>query len=224
MKISIQIKNYEKFNPRSDSKRPSWFRFENNFFFSQSMFDLSKDERLVWIFLLCYASGKNSGDIIINPLYVSQNTDVDLSCVTKTIDKLEERQCLTITRTDNKSNILCAHATNERTNELIAQNEFEPQEHRDLESLYKQYPRKVGKTRGMKILHSQIKNIKDYQDIELAIKNLVQFVKHEKREKEMIPYFSTFMSQWRDWVNPDPSILGNKTNGKLDFGKSIAND
>lgn len=114
--MEIEILNYEKFNPRGDSKKPSWFRFENNFFFSQSMFDLSNDARLVWIFIICYASQKNAGSIQIDSAYISHHAKVSEKQVEEAVKKLEEKQCLKVIRAtlarDSHGSRTKSHATN----------------------------------------------------------------------------------------------------------------
>jgi len=69
----------------------------------------------------------------------------------------------------------------------------------DFEAPYKLYPRKRGKTPGMKKLQSQIKNDEMYQEFCIAIKNYALEV--EGRTQDGIKYFSTFVSEWKDWVN-----------------------
>jgi hypothetical protein len=70
----------------------------------------------------------------------------------------------------------------------------------DFEALYAKYPHKVGKSPGLKIARAQIKTPEDYAKLEQAIANFSRY--HEKRgtEKNYIPYFKTFMGQWRDWI------------------------
>lgn len=73
----------------------------------------------------------------------------------------------------------------------------------DLAAVYARYPRKKGKTPGLKKLASTIKSLSDEQDAHRA---LDAFIAHHKREgtaAEFIPHFSTWASSWRDWLDPD---------------------
>lgn len=64
----IQIRNWEKYNPRRDYKRPWWFGFNNNFFTDPDFYDFTDKERLFWIYLLCESSRYNKNGI--SPLIV----------------------------------------------------------------------------------------------------------------------------------------------------------
>lgn len=68
---------------------------------------------------------------------------------------------------------------------------------------YEIYPRKLGKTPGIKRLTKDIKNDKDCEDLILASENHARAMKG--RETGFVPYFSTWVSEWRDWINPDSS-------------------
>lgn len=73
----------------------------------------------------------------------------------------------------------------------------------DLERLYQLYPRKMGKTVGMKKAKAQVKTLKDYDDLESAIKRFAAYLRAKGTEPQYIPYFQTFMTSWRDWLDPD---------------------
>lgn len=68
--IKIEITNWKKYNPRHDRKNYSWFRFQNDFFHDQYVFDLTDNQKLLWIFILCEAS-KNNGELTLNVNYTS---------------------------------------------------------------------------------------------------------------------------------------------------------
>jgi len=72
----------------------------------------------------------------------------------------------------------------------------------DLESIYKKYPRKRGKTRGMKKLVKEIKTKKQFENLDRAVLNYSRSV--SKTDPQYILYFSTFASEWEDWVDPEP--------------------
>lgn len=131
-----------------------------------------------------------------------------------------------------------SHATQEQTNcERSANTERTPREHGanlieeykkeedileprksasragpkfDLEALYQLYPRKKGKTPGLKKLSREITSETDYEDLRLAIQNYSLEV--QGRQPEHIAYFSTFVSQWRDWVHPEPDTVSYSIN------------
>lgn len=67
---------------------------------------------------------------------------------------------------------------------------------------YGLYPRKLGKSDGIKKLQ---KDLKTEADCKLFFMALNRFIEHHKKvetEPCYIPYFSTFVSTWRDWLDP----------------------
>jgi len=72
----------------------------------------------------------------------------------------------------------------------------------DLEFLYQQYPRKQGKHRGMKIAKAQIKTDKELEELTIAVNNYSTYCKRSVEDPKFIKHFSTFMSEWRDWIEP----------------------
>lgn len=75
----------------------------------------------------------------------------------------------------------------------------------DFESIYKKYPKKEGKSRGFKILKVQIKTKEDYENIIKAIDNYSIYCSTNIKERKYIKHFSTFMGEWRDWINYEES-------------------
>jgi hypothetical protein len=51
--IYVEIANWDKYNPRTNAKRYSWFRFEAGFFGDEDLRDLSGPHLLVFIYLCC---------------------------------------------------------------------------------------------------------------------------------------------------------------------------
>jgi len=72
----------------------------------------------------------------------------------------------------------------------------------DLEAAYAAYPRKEGKTPGMRAAKAQIKTQSDLCDLVAAISNYKKNLAHKKTEPGFILLWSTFMNQWRDWLDP----------------------
>lgn len=96
----------------------------------------------------------------------------------------------------------------------------------DLESLYRKYPRKQGKSAGLKKLKAAIKSQDDYNQVSTAIDKFIAHHRQAKTEPEYIPFFSTFMSQWTDWTDPETGAVVNFSDVKKEtdwdyiFGKS----
>ncbi len=70
----------------------------------------------------------------------------------------------------------------------------------DLEDAYRLYPRKEGKTPGMKTLARQIKTLADYNAFVAAIE---RYRECDNVKRGFVQKFSTFANQWRDWLDPE---------------------
>jgi len=81
----------------------------------------------------------------------------------------------------------------------------------DVDKLYYEYPRKLGKKRGFKTLLRDIKNEQDYYACGQAILNLKRICEKEHRAPEHIPYFSTFATNWRDYIPEEDFVKRHET-------------
>lgn len=125
--MRIRIVSWEKFNPRKDVKHSSWLRLENNFFSNPKFYKCSTETKLVWIYLLCEASQKQSGEITICPDLISALTKISPSKIESAlIDLMANDQIIDVTRmtrarneddTDAIGKLSYTIPTDERTNE-----------------------------------------------------------------------------------------------------------
>lgn len=67
----------------------------------------------------------------------------------------------------------------------------------DFESLWINYPSKVGKNQAFKFFNSTVRSEKDYEDIKSALEN---YIKSERVIKGFIQNGSTWFNNWRDWI------------------------
>lgn len=67
-----------------------------------------------------------------------------------------------------------------------------------LDLIYQKYPRKEGKSAGYK----RLGQLDDWglECLELAIENYNAHIKKNRIEPKYIKMFSTFVSEWKDWV------------------------
>jgi hypothetical protein len=70
-----------------------------------------------------------------------------------------------------------------------------------LEDAYKGYPRKLGKSPGMKFARANIRTLEKAEQLKNAIWNYRKHLEREKTESKFIMHFSTFMRQWSDWLD-----------------------
>lgn len=78
--------------------------------------------------------------------------------------------------------------------QIIEQKDF------DFEAIYKGFPRKRGKTPGLKTCSKEIKTQEDFDNLKKSVCNFSIAMKKENRAMDRIIYFSTFMNQWRDHI------------------------
>lgn len=86
--VLLKIDNWEQYNPRGDSKYPSWWRCQNNFFFSPTFSELDPEEVCAVIFLMCEVSRKNGSSYRIKTSYMARSARVPQNKVTSALDKL----------------------------------------------------------------------------------------------------------------------------------------
>lgn len=201
--MQLEIKNWEKYNPRNDRTNHVWFRFQNNFFFSDDVFDLDNLSKLVFVYLLCESSKKGSAQIVIS---VSK-----VCAALKTSDK-EFNQLIqnlvnfgVIRRAEaNQKPALCHDLVSLQTDK---QTDITPPQPKvavsnkpvfSFEDVYNHYPRKEGRKAGEKVFKRDIKTEDDYSNLLLAVKNYSALV--TGRDKQYIKQFSTFMNNWRDYL------------------------
>lgn len=72
-----------------------------------------------------------------------------------------------------------------------------------LEECYRAFPRKLGKSQGIKNAQKTIKTSSDIEKLKVAVLKYSEHVKSNKLEPKFIMHFSTFMNQWEDWLEPD---------------------
>ncbi len=67
--------------------------------------------------------------------------------------------------------------------------------------IYQLYPRKIGKTPGIKKLVKEIKSEKDLSDLRSAVENYSRQCRDANTAQQYIKHFSSFVSEWRDWID-----------------------
>ena len=75
----------------------------------------------------------------------------------------------------------------------------------NLEEAYKDYPRKEGKTIGMKRLQPLIKTQSNYDNLVKAISNYKKEMVSREQPTNFIKLFSTFVSEYEDWIDFNPA-------------------
>jgi len=191
--MQLEIISWTDYNPRKDLKSTAWFRLENTFWLNQDFFEFDCQMRMVWIALLSTASQNMNGNIRISPQMIAANLRISQNKVLETIKILEQKQYVHVHVTStSRSRTTTNEQANERTNDICS---F------DFDKLYKLYPRKKGKSRAFQIMKRDITSEVKYELLNRAIKNYADHCKGS--EIQYVKYFSSFMSEWKDWIEVD---------------------
>lgn len=100
---------------------------------------------------------------------------------------------------EGQSSYINYKSTNNHNNN-IAQSPSGDASKFEFETLYKKFPRKEGKSRGLKICHVQIKTLDDFELLKKAIDNYSNYCRAKITNPRFIKHFATFMGEWRDWL------------------------
>lgn len=116
---TVEILNWEKFNPRKDLKATAWFRLQNSLFEDPNFFDWSHSEILFWVYILSLASKKQTGSIRFSDAHAERIGRFKLRDAESSLEKLVELQCIKVTLRgrdiDVTRTLHARHTTNERT-------------------------------------------------------------------------------------------------------------
>lgn len=83
-----------------------------------------------------------------------------------------------------------------------------------LEECYRLYPRKLGKSQGMRSALKTIRSSKDVEDLKKAILKYRAHIERENTLPQYVMYFGTFMNQWTDWLEDDVGVTEALKNDK----------
>lgn len=228
MIVKIKILNWEKHNPKRDQKTYTWLRLQNDIATDKDLYGLSPEQKWVWIVILCEASKKNCGEIEFDLDWLAEIARVKKPHIESLLRLIEEKaiitkslppaaaECRRTTPTYERTN-----DTNERTN-IHADSTSRVRRECDFESIYKKYPRKEGKQKGIAACKAQIRFQEDYDLLSRAVDRYAEHVKKTATEPRYIKHFSTFMGSWRDWLEPDTGTAqpGTGINWGNVFGES----
>ncbi len=212
---TITIINWERYNPRTDTKRPSWFRCENNLLTWAERIGLDNDGILVWIYLKCTASQFNKPSWEYRPAMIAKYANVSIIKVEQAIRTLERAESVRViaddpgeSRTDAVQNLHATELT-ERTEDFERKRIKHPK--LDFEALYKAYPRKLGKAKGIAKLEKTIKTQEQYDQVRKALEKYSRHVITSGTEEKYVQHFSTWVNNWSDWADADAGTVNLKT-------------
>lgn len=197
--LSIKIVNWNKFNPRSDRSISIWFRFENNFFEDQKLWDLTDSQRLLFIFLLCEASKKQSETIKISVSFIAHFRKKTIAQILEELKVLENLGVLhppTGGQLVDKIPATRQDKTEQDKTNNIAQSG-------DFADFWSGFPRKIGKGKVAKAYLREITSGTSHEALCRARDRYRGYLEEHKTESRFIKHGSTFMNEWRDWDDPE---------------------
>ena len=104
MLLTIRIPSWDKFNPRKDRKRHSWFRVENTLFEHPVMYSLDDATILTWLKLCCERSKSSDDDVLLNLELVALVRKISVKTLEKQIGILAQCKLIEITKAENSGN------------------------------------------------------------------------------------------------------------------------
>lgn len=93
---TVEILNWDEYQPRKDIKLSIWFRLQNSFFEDPNFFHFNHSELLFWIYLLSMASKKMNGSIRFSFMHANRVGRFSKEDVESAFQKLEELQCVRV--------------------------------------------------------------------------------------------------------------------------------
>lgn len=115
---------------------------------------------------------------------------------TLTIDAVLPPGDLNVTSTKQQSN----PSLEVRVRDEVRDEERRTKKRFDFEKVYRKFPRREGKSRGMESFETQILTDQDFADLETAVDHYSQLMVLRKSETKHILLWSTFANRWRDYI------------------------
>lgn len=224
---NIKIINQEQYIKRKDLKSIPWVAISSSILEHPDFFDVSGEEFKAFIWILSVSAKCKKDAFLLDINHAVHFTKVSQKNIESCLKKLHGKrlQVLDNTQNDRDTNE-SVRITNESVPNITEQNGTNepcdlPHALSDkqisfelvlrIEQIYSSlYPRKEGKSAGVKKLSKELK-LDDIPDFENAVKNYRSQV--EDQETRFIKHFSSFASCWRDYI----TIENDKKQSKLKY-------
>lgn len=201
--VVITICNWAKFQGRTDVKNASWFKLHHQAFFSPGLMSLSLEEKAVWFYLLCEASrSETRGTFTVNSDISHRVADIGKELLHRTVSKLTKLQMVTSRTLRGRYANVTQTCTREEEKRREEREEKTETTRFEFDEIYQEYPKKVGKGKGIAACQIQIKTLEDFEKLRGAIKRYRDYCQKKGTEEQFVKQFDTFMGCWRDWVDP----------------------
>lgn len=217
--IELEIINWEKYNPRKDIKHPAWFAFNNRMIEDAQFFSFTAEEFKAWIYVLSQASQKNNSNISLVTEHAERVCGIKKRVLLATLEKLEQLRCVRMSvrdpnaRVQNPNTTLQTDTTN-TTNNNAHSDEFA--------EFYSGYPRKIGKSAAKRAYLRCRKAGDGHEDLLLARGRFREHHEAAGTEPKFIPYPATFLSDWKQWLDPETGTSDLKGPGEVSIADILA--
>lgn len=201
--VTITIIKWDDFNGKETEKTPNWCKIHINIGSSRSLFGLNFTQKWLWICVLCEAKRAKCKTFKLNLAYAAQHWGFTQNQLIQSLNALKNVGILRL-NSELAPRRLEKNSTLEREEEREEEREREREDF-DFESIYKDFPRKEGKSRGISACETQIKTKDDFLALIKAVQKYKDLCESERREKKHIKMFSSFMNElvWRDYIDED---------------------
>ena len=112
---TVEVINWEKYNPRTDAKRPNWFRLENTLATGPGFHDLDCEQKWLWIVILSLVSQKNGESVEWKSSYVQALTGIKPKKQDETLEVFEKFVRLRVSRNVTSRDSHATDTTDGRT-------------------------------------------------------------------------------------------------------------
>lgn len=204
----IEVANWTQYNPRTETKRPSWFRFENDVATGPGFHGLNCEIKWTWIIVLSLVSQKNGEPITWNAKYVESVSGISEKTQIQAIGIFEKFGRLHVTRTE-----ACESRTEACESRALRTNERDERTRRtnpyfDFSLFWNTYPRKVGKSDAKQRFKTLIQTEDEFRGVLLALSHFRSHHESRGTDEKYIPHPTTFLGtkeipRWRDWLDPE---------------------
>lgn len=101
--MEIEIRSWEKYNPKRDQRNYTWLRLNNDLIVNPDLYALEPLEKHLWVLILCEASKKNNARITLNLPWFCAHSKLEKEFIEKTLLKLEGENLLSVLDTELRS-------------------------------------------------------------------------------------------------------------------------
>ncbi len=167
---------------------------------------LNHGDLVAWLYILCLACKKNHEEITTSKEHIEGVGRFKFKNFEDSLKKLIDLNMIAVSeRPCTDSERVCTDSARYETRRDETNNKTRLSARRisveKAEQIYQTYPKKKGKGEGIKKLRLLTED--RLPDLRQAMSRFLQNVKKEKPEDKHIPYFSTWMSSWTDWLDAD---------------------